>query len=81
MDVATKLPTMDDGALAIMHANAGRLMQTGTAAQQSAAAALMPSIKAELATRSAAKRSKTKVKPQITERATHAKPAAAAAEH
>ena len=80
MDVATKLPTMDDGALATMHANAERLMQTGTAVQQSAAA-LMPSIKAELATRNAAKRSKTKVKPPITEGATHAKPAEAAAEH
>ena len=80
MDLATKLPTMDDGALATLHANAERLMQTGTSAQQSAAAALMPSIKAELAARSAAKRSMTKAKPPI-KRATHAKPAAAAAEH
>ncbi len=66
MDVATKLPTMDDGALAMLQANAERLMmQTGTSAQQSAAAALMPSIKAELAARSAAKRGKTKAKPLI----------------
>jgi hypothetical protein len=81
MDLATKLPTMDDNALATLHANAERLMQTGTSAQQSAAAALIPSIKTELAARSAAKRSMTKVKPPIAKRATHAKPAAAAAEH
>jgi hypothetical protein len=79
MDLATKLPTMDDGALATLHANAERLMQTGTSAQQSAAAALMPSIKIELAARSAAKRSMAKSKPQ-TKRATHVKPAAASTE-
>jgi hypothetical protein len=63
MDLAAKLPTMDDGALATLHANAERLMQTGTSAQQSAAAALMPSIKTELAARTAAKRNMTKAKP------------------
>jgi hypothetical protein len=79
MDLAMKLPTMDDSALAILYANAERLKQTGTSAQQSAAAALMPSIKAELAARSAAKRSMTKAKPPIVKRAMRGKPTAAAA--
>lgn len=77
MDLATKLPTMDDSALATLYANAERLMQTGTSAQQSAAAALMPSIKAELAARSAAKRM-TRAKPPIAKRM-RAKPTVAAA--
>jgi hypothetical protein len=82
MDVATKLPTMDDKALATLYANAERLMQTGTSAQQAAAAELMPSIKAELIARSAAKRSMAKAKPPTAKRAARAKPtAAAAAEH
>ena len=78
MDLATKLPTMDDTALATLYANAERLMQTGTSAQQSAAAALMPSIKAELAARSAAKRM-TIAKPPIAKRAMRAKPTVASA--
>ena len=77
MDLATQLPTMDDGELATLHANAERLMQAGTSAQQSAAAALMPSIEAELAARSAAKRSMAKAKPQA-KRAADVKPAAVA---
>jgi hypothetical protein len=80
MDLATKLPTMDDSALATLYANAERLMQTGTSAQQSAAAALMPSIKTELAARTAAKRNMTKAKPSIAKRPTHAKLAAASTE-
>lgn len=78
MDLATKLPTMDDTELATLYANAERLMQTGTSAQQSAAAALMPSIKAELAARSAAKRV-TRAKPAIAKRAMRARPTIAAA--
>jgi len=58
MTMAAKLPTMEDAALAVLHGNAERLMRSGTSAQQTAAAALMPSIEAELATRSAAKLSK-----------------------
>lgn len=54
MDVAAGLPTMEDKALAVLHANAERLLRNGTVAQQSAAAALLPSIQAELGSRSAA---------------------------
>jgi hypothetical protein len=86
----TKLPTMDDAALAILRVNAERLMRVGTSAQQSAAAALMPSIEAELSARSVAKRNKAKseapvakrtpVKRAPAKRGANAKPAAAAAE-
>jgi hypothetical protein len=58
MDMATKLPTMDDQHLTTLHANAKRLIEGGTPAQQSAATALLPSIEAELGTRNAAKLSK-----------------------
>jgi len=78
MDV-TKLPTMDDGALAILHANADRLMRLGTPPQQAAALALMPCIKAEMTARSTAKRSKLKAEAPARKRATGVKPAAAAA--
>jgi hypothetical protein len=54
MAVADELPTMEDTALATLHTNAERLLEAGTSAQQTAAAALMPSIKAELAARAAA---------------------------
>lgn len=82
----TKLPTMDDAALAILRVNAERLMRVGTSAQQSAAAALMPSIEAELSARSVAKRNKAKaeapptVKRAPAKRGANAKPAAAAAQ-
>lgn len=49
---------MEDAALAVLRANAERLMRNGTAVQQSAAAALMPSIEAELDARNAAKLSR-----------------------
>jgi hypothetical protein len=52
---AAKLPAMEDAALGILHENAERLERTGTKSQQAAAAALMPAIEAELATRRAAK--------------------------
>jgi hypothetical protein len=79
MDVASKLPSMDDGALAILHANAERLMRLGTPSQQAAALALMPSIKAEMTARGAAKRSKLKAEAPARKRATPVKPVAAAA--
>lgn len=66
MDVAAKLPTMDDAALMMLHANAERLAQTGTAAQQSAAATLLPLITAERAARGAAKDSEAKAKALAT---------------
>ena len=77
MDVTMQLPTMDDGALAVLHANAERLMRLGTPSQQAAAVALMPSIKAELTARSAAKRSKPKAEAPVRKRATGIKPAVA----
>lgn len=79
MDVTTKLPTMDDSALSILHANAERLMRLGTPSQQAAALALLPSIKAELTARGAAKRSKLKAEAPARKRVTAVKPAAAAA--
>ena len=78
MDVTAQLPSMDDSALAVLHANAERLMRLGTPSQQAAALALMPSIKAELTVRSAAKRSKSKAEAPARKRATAVKPAAAA---
>ncbi len=54
-DLVAKLPDMADAALAVLHANAERLEQTGTKAQRAAASALIPAIEAELATRRAAK--------------------------
>lgn len=75
MTIAGKLPTMEENALAILHTNAERLMETGTSAQQSAAAALMPLIKAELVARRAAKL--TKAKAPTAKRATKTKPVAA----
>lgn len=56
MDLTARLPSMEDTALAVLHENAARLEQTGTSAQKSAAAALLPAIEAELATRREAKR-------------------------
>jgi hypothetical protein len=52
---AAKLLEMEDAALAVLHENAERLERSGTKSQQAAAAALMPAIQAELATRRAAK--------------------------
>jgi hypothetical protein len=57
---ATKLPTLEDTALSVLHDNAERLGRSGTKMQQAAAAALMPAIEAELATRRAAKLSHAK---------------------
>jgi hypothetical protein len=56
MDLTARLPSMEDSALAVLHENAERLEQTGTSAQKTAAAALLPAIEAELAARREAKR-------------------------
>jgi hypothetical protein len=56
MDLTARLPSMEDAALAVLHENAARLEQTGTSAQKSAAAALLPAIEAELAARREARR-------------------------
>jgi hypothetical protein len=69
MDLAAKLPEMEDTALAVLRENAGRLEQTGTAAQKAAAAALMPALDAELEKRRAAKLEAARNKRAATKRA------------
>jgi hypothetical protein len=68
MDLAAKLPQMEDTALAVLRENAERLEQTGTSAQRAAAAALMPALEAELETRRAAKLAAAKTKRAATKR-------------
>jgi hypothetical protein len=70
MDLAAKLPQMDDAALTVLRENAERLEQTGTSAQRAAAAALMPALDAELESRRAAKQAAAKTKRAATKRAT-----------
>jgi hypothetical protein len=55
MDLLTKLPEMSDDALANLRTNAKRLQQSGTPAQQSDAAALLPAVEAEIGARRLAK--------------------------
>jgi hypothetical protein len=55
MDMITKLPEMSDDALANLRTNAKRLQQSGTVAQQTDAAALLPAVEAEIGTRRLAK--------------------------
>ncbi|NJO67451.1 MAG: hypothetical protein HC826_00135 [Rhodospirillales bacterium] len=55
MNIATKVPSMDDRDLTILLANSKRLIDAGTPVQQAAASELMPAIEAELASRNAAK--------------------------
>jgi hypothetical protein len=70
MDLAAKLPEMEDAALAVLRENAERLEQTGTSAQRAAAAALMPALEAELENRRAAKLAAAKAKRATSKRAT-----------
>jgi hypothetical protein len=70
MDLAAKLPEMEDAALAVLRENAERLEQTGTSAQRAAAAALMPALEAELENRRAAKLAAAKAKRATTKRGT-----------
>jgi hypothetical protein len=58
MNIANKLPTLNDAELTTLHANTRRLIDVGTPVQQSAGTALIPSIEAELNTRNAAKLSR-----------------------
>ena len=51
MDLITKLPEMSDDALTNLRTNARRLQQSGTAAQQTDAAALLPALEAEMGAR------------------------------
>jgi hypothetical protein len=69
MDLAAKLPQMDDAALAVLRENAIRLEQSGTSAQKAAAAALRPALEAELASRRAAKLAAVKSRRAATKRA------------
>ena len=55
MDLLTKLPEMSDDALANLRNNAKRLQETGTPAQRSDAAALLPAVEAEIGARRLAK--------------------------
>jgi hypothetical protein len=55
MDMLTKLPDMSDDALANLRSNAKRLQQSGTPAQKSNAAALLPAVEAEIGARRLAK--------------------------
>jgi len=55
MDLLTKLPEMSDDALANLRTNAKRLQHSGTPAQQSDAATLLPAVEAEMGARRLAK--------------------------
>jgi hypothetical protein len=55
MDLLAKLPEMSDDALANLRSNAKRLQQSGTPAQRSDAAALLPAVEAEIGARRLAK--------------------------
>lgn len=78
MDLLTKLPEMSDDALANLRTNAKRLQQTGTPAQRSDAAALLPAVEAEIGSRRLAKvRAGRSVRPSATRPAKTAKPKAA----
>jgi hypothetical protein len=70
MDLAAKLPEMGDAALTVLRENAERLEQTGTSTQKAAAAALMPALEAELASRRAAKLAAAKTKRAAAKRGT-----------
>jgi hypothetical protein len=55
MDLVAKLPEMSDDALANLRTNAKRLQRSGTPAQRSDAAALLPAVEAEIGARRLAK--------------------------
>lgn len=64
MDLLTKLPEMSDDALANLRSNAKRLQQSGTPAQRSDAAALLPAVEAEIGARRLAKVKATRTAPR-----------------
>ena len=61
MTIADRIPTLTDADLATLNANARRLSDSGTPAQQSAAADLLPLIEAQIADRLANRPVKAKV--------------------
>ena len=73
MDLLAKLPEMSDDALANLRTNAKRLQQSGTPAQRSEAAALLPALEAEIGARRLAKL-KTPRTPVRRDRVQNAKP-------
>lgn len=78
MSIASKLPTMTDVELATMHENTKRLIDAGTPTRQTAAAALMPSITAEISARSEAAAAK-RAEALALRRASKVKPSPAVA--
>lgn len=54
-DLSGRIPAMSDAELNALHANAQRLLASGSAAQKASAATLAPMIEAEVARREAAK--------------------------
>lgn len=75
MAIADMIPTLDDAALASLHANAQRLSQAAPSPKTDEAAALLPLLETELAAREALK------PPKATKtRVSRAKAAQAAAE-
>jgi hypothetical protein len=78
MDLLAKLPEMSDDALANLRTNAKRLQQSGTPAQRSDAAALLPAVEAEIGARRLAKVQATRsARPRATQPAKTAKRKAA----
>lgn len=80
MDIVDKLPGMENASLEVLHANAERLQQTGTKAQKSAAAALLPALEIELESRRAAKLVETAAKRAAVKRPPTKKAAKASAD-
>jgi hypothetical protein len=64
MDLLTKLPEMSDDALANLRTNAKRLQHSGTPAQKTDAAALLPAVEAEIGARRLAKVKATRSSPR-----------------
>jgi hypothetical protein len=64
MDLLTKLPEMSDDALANLRTNAKRLQHSGTPAQRTDAAALLPAVEAEIGARRLAKVKATRSAPR-----------------
>jgi len=70
MDLLTKLPEMSDDALANLRTNAKRLQLSGTPAQRTDAAALLPAVEAEIGARRLAKVKTTRSAPRKERAAT-----------
>src|ERR1700730_7094610 len=64
MDLLTKLPEISDDALANLRTNAKRLQHSGTPAQRTDAAALLPAVEAEIGARRLAKVKATRSAPR-----------------